>query len=204
MYKDLSELINSNVTGASAEFEEREKGDQVIFVSRDHIFDVCQFLKSAQAYEFNVLQVVTGCDYSDRIEVSYILASFVNNLELILKIKLPKSDDHFEVESVCSIWKSANFQERECFDMLGVCFKNHPDPRRILCPDDWEGHPLRRDYVVPEFYNGMLINPEHKINTEDIFFGEKLKRTASEPKKISYSWKKPKYYPSEATSSSED
>ena len=205
MHSELTQLINSNVSGASAEHVAAEVGDDVIFISAQHILGTCEFLKDAKDYEFNVLQVITGCDYEDRIEVSYILASFVNNLEVILKVKLAKENkDHTpEIESVSSVWLAANFQERECFDMLGVCFNNHPDPRRILCPDDWEGYPLRKDYVPAEKYNGMVINPEHKINREDIFFGEKLKRESAEPMKISYSWKKPEYYPGGATETTE-
>ena len=205
MHNELAQLINSNVSGSNAEHVARENGDDVLFISSEHILRVCTFLKSAQGYEFNVLQVVTGCDYTDRIEVSYILASFIDNLELILKTKLLKENkDHTpELESVCSVWEAANYQERECFDMLGVCFKNHPDPRRILCPDDWEGYPLRKDYVPAEKYNGMVINPEHKINREEIFFGEKLKREAVDPKKISYSWKKPEYFPDGVPESTE-
>jgi NADH-quinone oxidoreductase subunit C len=205
MHSELSQLINSNVSGANAEHVPVEVGDQTIFISGNHILAICEFLKTAEDYEFNVLQVITGCDYEDRIEVSYILASFINNLEVILKVKLTKENKEHnpEIDSVCTVWSSANFQERECFDMLGVCFINHPDPRRILCPDDWEGYPLRKDYVPALKYNGMVINPEHKINREDIFFGEKLKRESTDPKKISYSWKKPEYYPVGATTSTE-
>lgn len=205
MHSELSQLINSNVSGASATHEARECGDDVIFVSKDHILPVCQFLKTAQGYEFNVLQVITGADYEDRLEVSYILASFLNNLELILKVKLPKEskDAVPEIESVTSVWKAANFQERECYDMVGVRFLNHPDHRRLLCPDDWEGWPLRKDYEVAETYNGMEINPAHKINTADIYFGEKLKSSAEDPKKFSYSWKKPEFYPTNSDAKTE-
>lgn len=197
MHSELVGKINSAVSGANAEHIAAEVGDDSIFVSSEKILDVCKFLYSADGNEFNVLQVVTGTDYDDRIEVSYILASFINNLELILKTKLSKSsaDATPEIDSVCEVWKSADFLERETYDMVGVIFRNHPDLRRLLCPQDWEGWPLRKDYVVQKTYAGMEVNPEHKINSADIYFGEKMKQGAPEPKKVSYSWKKPEFYP---------
>lgn len=93
-----------------------------------------------------------------------------------------------KVESVCDVWKSADFQERETYDMLGVEFIGHPDMRRILCPEDWEGFPLRKDYVVQEVYQGMEVNPAHKINQGDFDFMAKAKLDAQNPKLISGSW----------------
>ncbi|TNF03770.1 MAG: NADH-quinone oxidoreductase subunit C [Deltaproteobacteria bacterium] len=204
MHSEWTSKINAAVSGANAEHVAAEVGDDTIFVASEKILDVCKYLYSAEGMEFNVLQVVTGTDYEDRIEVSYVLASFINNLELILKVKLPKAskDATPELESVCSVWKAANFLERETYDMVGVIFKNHPDLRRLLCPQDWEGWPLRKDYVVQKVYAGMEVNPAHKINTADIYFGEKLKSSAADPKKFSYSWKKPEFYPEGAQTSS--
>lgn len=204
MHSEWTSKINAAVSGSNAEHVAAEVGDDTIFVASEKILDVCKYLYSAEGLEFNVLQVVSGTDYEDRIEVSYVLASFINNLELILKVKLPKAskDATPEIESVCSVWKAANFLERETYDMVGVIFKNHPDLRRLLCPQDWEGWPLRKDYVVQKVYAGMEVNPEHKINTADIYFGEKLKSSAADPKKFSYSWKKPEFYPKGAQTSS--
>jgi len=70
-----------------------------------------------------------------------------------------------------------------------VNFTGHPDLRRVLCPYDWQGHPLRRDYVVQETYQGMTVNPPNKVNTEDHFFGKKLKEELGDPKQVSWSWK---------------
>ena len=76
---------------------------------------------------------------------------------------------------MCDVYSAANWQERECYDMLGVRFKNHPDHRRILCPDDWEGFPLRRDYEAAKSYRGMEIYPDDKMNFEDREFAQKQK-----------------------------
>ncbi len=195
MHSEIVEFLNKTVPGANAEHIAAEVGDDSIFVNPEHIYKCCEELRYSSQWDFNVLQVITGCDYSDRIEVSYILASFTKNLELILKVKLPKSSpsDTPEIDSVCELWVAANFQERECYDMVGVIFKNHPDFRRILCPDDWEGFPLRKDYVVQKTYRGMEVNPPEKVNTDDHYFGDRLKRESEEPKKVSVSWKVPEF-----------
>jgi len=192
MHKQWVDLINdSGIENAGAVFHEAELGDSSICVNSSAIRDICFLLRDHADTKFNVLQVVTGTDYEDRIEVSYILASFINNTELILKTKLRKNEkgEIPSLFSVTSVWSAANFLERETYDMLGVIFDEHPDFRRILCPEDWEGFPLRKDYVVQEVYNNMVVNPEHKVNTEDHIFVKKLKEQAEDPKKITGSWK---------------
>jgi NADH-quinone oxidoreductase subunit C len=173
MHNDLASFINSQVNDANAVANIAEVGDSSISISSSKVFDVCKLLKDGQ-YEFNVLQVITGCDYPEenKIEVSYILASFTKNTELILKTALDREGD-LKVASVVSLWKAADFQERETFDMLGVTFEGHPDHRRILCPEDWEGFPLRKDYVPAETYRDMTINPIHKMNIGEREFGAK-------------------------------
>lgn len=186
MHNEIVSFLNSKVSGANASAHIAELGDSSIMVDSSKLHQVCEALKNSQ-WDFNVLQVITGTDYSDRIEVSYILASFTNNHELILKVKLPRENP--SVESVVDLWKAANFQERECFDMLGVNFKNHPDLRRVLCPEDWQGFPLRKDYVVQEKYMDMTVNPAHKINSRDFFFYKEIQQKMGDPKKVAFSWK---------------
>ncbi|EQC50801.1 NADH-quinone oxidoreductase subunit C [Bacteriovorax sp. DB6_IX] len=190
MHKEIVEFLNKEVAGCGASTTEVEVGDASVVVNAESIKPVCFALRDSSEFQFNVLQVVSGVDYEDRIEVHYILASFTKNLELILKVKLPKAgkDEMVKVESVCDVWKSADFQERETYDMLGVEFIGHPDMRRILCPEDWEGFPLRKDYVVQEVYQGMEVNPAHKINQGDFDFMAKAKLDAQNPKLISGSW----------------
>ena len=191
MLENVAAFLNQKVPGCQARAEKREVGDSSLWIESAHVRPVCEALKNSPEYDMTTLQVVTGCDYEDRIEVSYLLASFTKNSEIMLKTKLPKMAPTTvpAVESVCGVWRSANFQERECYDMLGVEFKGHPDLRRILCPDDWEGYPLRRDYQVQKEYNGMVVNPEEKINNEDHFFYQKLQNEIGDPKKVAFSWK---------------
>jgi NADH-quinone oxidoreductase subunit C len=87
--------------------------------------------------------------------VVYHLASVVHNHKIVLKAICTKENPH--VQSVADVWGTANWHEREAFDLIGIVFDGHPDLRRILLPYDWEGHPLRKDYKVPEFYNGMKV-----------------------------------------------
>jgi NADH-quinone oxidoreductase subunit C len=193
MHNQTAETINRLVAGSNAVANIATVGDSSITVESTKILDVCKALKSEG---YNVLQVITGTDYPDRIELTYILADYTKNLELLVKTNLPRGDGNGnnrdtlpKIDSVVSVWNAANFQERETYDMIGVNFVGHPDHRRILTPDDWQGYPLRKDYVVQEKYLDMVVNPPAKINTEDHFFGKKLKAEIGDPKKVSASWK---------------
>lgn len=192
MLNQITDYINSKVPSANAVATAPEKGDGFVTVKAESILEVANALKNSSEFEMNVLQVITGTDYpaASEIELTYVLASFTKNLELLLKVRLPRGDKNNlpKINSVVSVWRAANYQEREAFDMIGVTFVGHPDHRRILTPDDWDGHPLRKDYVVQEVYRGMVVNPAHKVNTEDHFFGKKLKETM-DPKKVVNSWK---------------
>lgn len=192
MLNQICDFINKTVSNAHAKVNAPEKGDHSITISAESILAVSNALKNSEEFEMNVLQVITGTDYpeANELELTYVLASFTKNLELLLKVRLPRGDKNNlpKINSVVSVWRAANFQERETFDMIGVTFVGHPDHRRILTPDDWDGHPLRRDYVVQEKYLDMVVNPAHKVNTEDHFFGKKLKETM-DPKLVVNSWK---------------
>jgi NADH-quinone oxidoreductase subunit C len=192
MLNEIASFLNSQVSGCEATATTPEVGDGNVSVKGEHLHACAKALKESSEYDMNVLQVVSGVDFEDRIEVNYMLASFTKNTEFILKVKLPKksSDDVPEIDSVCDLWKSANFLERETYDMVGVKFKNHPDHRRILCPEDWEGYPLRRDYKVQKEWAGLEVNPEHKINSADHnFFKDVIEKMGGDQKKVTYSWK---------------
>jgi len=126
-----------------------DREEMTIHVDRSNIREACALLKEDPACPFNFLSDVTCVDWypaEPRFEVIYHLLSIPNKERVRLKVKLNSSST--AVESVTSVWPGANFFEREVFDLFGVRFTGHPYLRRILMPEDWEGHPLRKDYPV--------------------------------------------------------
>jgi len=117
--------------------------------------DVCRFMRSDERLLMDHLELLGGVDYKDRIEVVYVLTSLKHGHRYTLKCRLPRENPC--VRSVESVWAAANWHEREAFDMFGIVFEGHSDPRRILCPDDWEGYPLRKDYKSPTRYRDMPV-----------------------------------------------
>ncbi len=111
------------------------------------IVPVCRWLK--EKYEFKRVSTVTGVDRypaEPRFEVVYHLHSPARNERLRLKCRVGTRDGDAEIDSVTGVWRGANWYEREVYDLFGVRFRNHPDLRRIMMPENWEGHPLRKDY----------------------------------------------------------
>jgi NADH-quinone oxidoreductase subunit C len=129
-----------------------------IKLSKDDLLSVMDTLYRNETTYFDMLSCITGIDNGEQaatMEVVYNLYSIPFNHHLMIKVVLPREKP--EIESVTHIWKTANWQEREIFDMYGIHFKNHPDLRRILMPADWEGHPLRKDYKHQEYYRGIKV-----------------------------------------------
>ena len=129
-----------------------------IKISADDLIVVMDTLFRNAATYFDMLSCVTGIDNGPDVatmEVAYNLFSIPFNQHLMVKVKLSREKP--EIDSVSHIWKTANWHEREIFDMYGIYFKNHPDLRRILMPADWEGYPLRKDYKHQEYYRNIKI-----------------------------------------------
>ncbi|KKL21070.1 hypothetical protein LCGC14_2449140 [marine sediment metagenome] len=126
------------------------RGQVSLYVERDRIVDICRYLHDEPSMAFKYLRDVTAVDWlekkSPRFEVVYHLYSMKYKEMIRLKCRVEEND--CSIDSLTSIWKGANWPERECFDLFGITFKGHPDHRRILMPDDWDGHPLRKDYPV--------------------------------------------------------
>ena len=130
-------------------------------VTADAIGEVAAFCKADPDLALDNLTCLSAVDYPKadppRIEVVYHLWSYRHLHRFVLKVHLPREDPR--VPTVEGVWGVANWHEREAYDLLGVVFEGHSDLRRILLPDDWTGHPLRKDWVDPEFYNGMHVKP---------------------------------------------
>ncbi len=116
-------------------------------IDQAQIVEVCRYLKHDQ--KFVRLSGLTGVDWypaEPRFEVVYLLHSIERNVRLRLKVRLSGANP--EVDSVCPVWKGADWYERETFDLFGIRFRNHPNLTRLMMPDGWEGHPLRKDYPI--------------------------------------------------------
>lgn len=153
-----------------ANFEAR---DPWVEVAPEQIAEVAAFLRDDERLRFDHLNDLCGVDYFEpdpkkaakfghepHLEVVYHLSSYVHRHQLVLKVKLPRwqSDLAGElpvVPTVSRVWAIADWHERECYDLMGIGFAGHPDLRRILCPEDWVGHPLRKDYEFPLEYHGI-------------------------------------------------
>ena len=124
-----------------------EHGELTLEIAPDSLIGTCRWLKDAQ--QFVRLADLTALDWhprEPRFQVVYHLHSVEKNERLRLKCSLP--GDAAEIDSVTCVWRSANWHEREVFDLFGIRFRNHPNLRRIMLPEDWDGHPLRKDYPV--------------------------------------------------------
>lgn len=128
------------------------RGELTIVLPRAQLRRAAEFLRSDPELAFTFLSDVTGVDrypVEPRFELNYHLLSLQRRERLRLKVRVNGADP--AVETVTAVWPTANWHEREIFDLFGVRFDGHPELRRILMPDDWEGHPLRKDYPVEGF-----------------------------------------------------
>lgn len=141
-----------------------------ILVAAEKWHEIAMFLRDDSRCHCNLLRCVSGVDRlaDNEIEVVYDLLSmrpcvepaepWVSGNVIAIKVRVPREGGH--VATVSDVWPTADWLERETFDLLGVVFDNHPDHRRILCPDDWVGYPLRKDYEFPTEYHGIPASTE--------------------------------------------
>ena len=147
--------------------------DPWIEIRPDGLADVCRFLRDEPDLAFNMLHCITGIDYFEpdakkaalidwqpHVQLLYHLSSLKHRHRLVLKVRLPRWQNDRpgelpEIATVSNVWSTAEWHEREVFDLMGVLFLGNRDLRRILCAEDWEGHPLRKDYQMPAEYHGI-------------------------------------------------
>lgn len=164
----LKKKFGDKITGANS-----TNLDPWIEVAPESLADVCLYLRDEKDLRFNYLNCISGVDYLEldpkkaakvdwqpHTEVVYHLWSLTHKHSLVLKVILPRwkggvEGELPEVPSVAAIWPTADWHEREVYDLSGVRFVGHPALRRILCPEDWVGHPLRKDYEMPLEYHGI-------------------------------------------------
>jgi NADH-quinone oxidoreductase subunit C len=164
----LNKKFGSKITGANT-----AAIDPWIEIAPDAIVEVCTYLRDTEPFCFEMLNCLTVVDYCEpdpkkaaklswepHLELVYHLSSISKKHTLVLKVQLPRWKDDIEGElpeiaSVAGVWRTADWHEREVYDLSGVRFLGHPNLRRILCPEDWVGHPLRKDYEMPLEYHGI-------------------------------------------------
>jgi NADH-quinone oxidoreductase subunit C len=135
-----------------------------LLIDPDRIADVCLELRDNPKTYFDFLSCLSGVDYgieANRFGVVYHLASIPYQTQLTLKVSRENNRDLENLPSfptISSVYRAADWHEREAFDMIGIFFDGHPDLRRILVPDDWDGYPLRKDYKTAEYYKGIKID----------------------------------------------
>jgi NADH-quinone oxidoreductase subunit C len=163
---DLIALLQQAVPGVEVEAAASIDLQATIYVSRNDVVAVASALRGAPELDFAFLAEITAVDFwpqEPRYEVVYMLVSIAHRRRLRLKVRLGAEDAR--VATVSGIWPAANWLEREVWDLFGIQFDGHPDPRRLLMPEDWEGHPLRKDYPVqirmtPGAAEPLQVTPE--------------------------------------------
>ena len=163
----LKKKFGDLITGANL-----ENIDPWVEVSPEGIVPVCMFLRDEASLAFDYCNSVTAVDYLEtdpkkaakidwqpHLEVVYHLFSMQHKHSVVLKVMLPRWNGNPgelpEVPSVAGVWSTADWHERECYDLFGIHFTGHPNLKRILCPEDWVGYPLRKDYEMPLEYHGI-------------------------------------------------
>jgi len=165
-FDDVADALARAYPGVSAAVERTvvDRGELTLHVRREQLRDVAQQLRDDEALRFELLSSLSGVHYpadaGRELHVVYQLTSMTHNRRIRLEVSAPDADPH--VPSVVSVWPTADFQERETWDLFGVVFDGHPALTRIMMPDDWPGHPQRKDYPlggIPVEYKGANVPP---------------------------------------------
>jgi NADH-quinone oxidoreductase subunit C len=158
----LAAILGEALSGAPIEVAPSIDLHVTLYVQPDHLLAALQTLRDRPDLKFELLSEMTAADFwprEPRFEVIYILVSFEHRMRVRLKVRLPGDDPH--LPTATGLWPAANWLEREIWDLFGVAFDGHPDPRRLLMPEDWDGFPGRKDYPVQ-----ILKKPESDMPTQ--------------------------------------
>jgi NADH-quinone oxidoreductase subunit C len=166
----LQDRFGTHITGANL-----DAIDPWIEITPTALVEVATYLRDEPELHFDYLNCISAVDYLEtnpakaakapwapHLELVYHLSSVCHRHRQVLKVVLPRWQDDVvgrlpEVPSVATVWRIADWHEREIYDLMGVRFTDHPNLRRILCPEDWLGHPLRKDYEMPAEYHGIRV-----------------------------------------------
>ena len=172
---DIHNKLEAKFPG-KVELAQVEAGDPYLIVDGAVIVDVTIWLRDEPELAFDTLHCLSGVDFpaDNKLMVVYHLFSLKHRHWLVLKVELPREEP--KVATVECVWKTANWHEREAFDLYGIFFESHSDLRRIFLPDDWEGYPLRKDWEWPDEWHGIPVKPlrqmvERAQEGEDIGVG---------------------------------
>lgn len=159
MLEEIQKILKSDL-GSDLMIEIDETASPpTIVVQKENLLEIADLLHKHEQLYFDMLSCITGIDNgveAETMEVIYNFYSIPFEQSLMMKVILERGEK-VEVPSLAGIWKTADWQEREVYDLFGIHFSNHPDLRRILMPADWKGYPLRKDYENPEKYRGMNV-----------------------------------------------
>ena len=150
-FNEIIKHIDKELSGLYELKDEKE----VLFVSSDNLLKIVNFLNNDSDMMFDILLSISGYDNKDTLGSAYNLFSLEKRHYIEIRVEVER--DNPSIPSVVGIWKAADWHERESYDLFGIQYENHPDLRRILLPSDWIGYPLRKDFVTPEFYNGLPV-----------------------------------------------
>jgi NADH-quinone oxidoreductase subunit C len=152
---EIFERLKKTFGDAIIELKDEAPSDPFIVVATDKIFDIGLFLRDDDNMLFDYLTCLSGMDYGANLGVVYHLYSIKHKHKIVIKVLVTREDP--TLPTVERVWRSADWHEREAYDMYGFNFEGHHNLIRILCPYDWEGYPLRKDYETPEYYHEMRI-----------------------------------------------
>ena len=162
MITKIKNLITARIGEHAVVRVEEEHLQPILVVNIDNLIEIASLLRDTEGYYFDFLSNISAVDYypEQRFAVVYHLASIPYQTQIVFKVDIENDrqvDNLPEVPSVSNVWRTADWHEREAFDLMGIFFTGHPDMRRILLPDDWQGYPLRKDYEDAETYHGIAI-----------------------------------------------
>ncbi len=154
IYQDI-EISGKILMDQLERLSDEDAPELVIKVAPEAVPGLAKYLRDKPEMKFTSLMCLSGLDMGEELQVVYHLFSLEHGHKMTIKTVVPKSEP--KVPTVSKVWPTAGWHEREAYDLIGVVFEGHEDLRRILLPEDWEGHPLQKDYEFPKEFRGIRV-----------------------------------------------